>query len=691
MVNLSTLKRAIMDDDNITLSEMEQIFEVTHEELIDSIRQLLSEDKNDELLQARLLERNDIIYGKININRDNKGVLTFGKYKYYIDSDNLKDALDNDIVIIEPINDTKNKAKVETVVERKDGLLIVNYTDDKFTPLSSPFNNEIILNEQDLGMIKPNDRIQVKIDKTVGNKTYCHLDTIIGHKDDLALDENTVAVRNGFHLYFPRVVQNELDEIPDHVRREEIFGRVDLRGKNSFTIDDDDTQDMDDALFVEILPNGNTLVGIPISHVSHYVKRDGAIFREAVERGTSLYLGKHSLPMFPRKLCNGIGSLNPNEDRLTRTVLVEFDKNNQIVDYKIVPSVIRSRKKMSYYEVEKIITKDQVRDDYIPFVKDLKKLYEISKALDKRREQRGALDFISQDVKIAFDSRMKPIGFHPLGNEESRRIIENFALLANELYDKDAKKNNVFNINRIELEPNPFKINEMIRWINNTGLSIDEIENIGNQRELLRVIEAVNQDERRDVFNGLLLRGMQKAKYSSLDLGHYGLALDYYAQFTSPIRRLGDFVNHSIYDDLDAGVKPKFSYLDLQALADQASFMERKSDGATREMNNIYMAGYMKEHIGEDFNGRIIDIGPYGALVKTENDIVGRVEIKDIQYGKYGYDKATGSLLDTKNGLDYKIGDKVKVTVKSASKDKGEIDFTLDEKLGEKKLVKKRN
>ncbi len=682
MIKLSNLKKAIMDEDNITLKEMEQIFNVTTEELFSAIKNLLHDAKGDEILFNRIIERGDIIYGKLHINRENNGIVNFGSYKFHINSNDIKDALDEDMVLLELIDKDKKKAKVKHVIERNNGLLTVNYIDGKFTPLFEPFSNNIILSDEDMAEVELNDRLLLKIDRTEGDNTYCHIQTKIGKKDDLALEEKTIAAKNGFPLTFSSLAQKEEEELPDRVLPKDFIGRVDLRGEKSFTIDDEKTQDIDDGLFIKTLPNRNTLVGVPISLISAYVSIHSAIFNDALERDTSVYLGEHSDPMFCRKLCNGIGSLNPNEDRLARTHLIEFDKDYNIVNYKNVQSVIRSRKKMNYHDVNNIITRDIVKDDYIPYVDALRKLYEITLHLERRKLLRGACNFKSQDVGIVFDNRMQAIGFHPLDNIEARKIIEHFAILVNELADEYAAANGFRNINRVELAPDPEKFNQVIRMINASGkYNIKEIENIQNPREVAKVINAIKNDPRYDAYSSQLLRAMPKAFYSTSDLGHYGLALNSYAQCTSPIRRIGDFINNKQFDYIDAGVLDELSFSELTEIAKKASQMEIKADKATQEANKMYMAQYMSSHLGEEFNGMIMDINPSGLLIKSDNQVLGKVNIDSIQTGKYRFNRGLGALVGKQDDDRYCIGDKVKVLVKGANVHKRTVDFEITDRM----------
>ena len=681
MIRLSDLKKAIMDEDNITLEEMKQIFNVSTEELFESIKQLLQEAKDDEILFRRIIERGDIIFGKLHINRENIGIVNFGNQKFYINTEDIKDALDEDTVLLEITSKDKKKAKVKKVIERQTGLLTVNYINNELVPLFEPFSNNIILSEEDKQKLETNDRLLLKIDRTEGDNTYCHIQTKIGKKDDLALEEKTIVVKNGFPLYFSSQAQKEEEEIPDRVLKEDFIGREDLRDEITFTIDDENTQDIDDGVFVKDLPNGNFIVGVPISLVSKYVDINSAIFKDALETTTSVYIGKHSRPMYGRKISNGIGSLNPDEDRLARTHLIEFDKDFNIIGYRNVQSVIRSRKKMNYHDVNNIITRDIVKDDYIPYVNTLKKLYNLALHLEKRRLERGASNFKSQEIGITFDNRMQAIGFHELDNTEARKIIENLALLVNELSDRYAQENGIRNINRVEVAPNPEKFNELIRLLNANGLDIKEIENIQNPREVSRVLNAIKNDPRYDAFSALLLRAMPKAFYSVSELGHYGLALDNYAQYTSPIRRIGDFINNKQFDYLDAGALSELSTAQLTEISKKASQMEIKADKASQEAVKMYMAQYMTSHIGGSFDGMIMDVTPSGLLVKTDNQIIGKVNIADIQTGKYRYNKASGSLINKQYDDKYSIGDKVKVLAKDANIHRRTIDFEVTEKI----------
>ena len=681
-----------MDEENITLNEMEEIFDVSDKELLESIAILLQEAKSDTKLHDRLIERGDIIFGKLSINRNNQGIVNFGDKKYHINSEDIRDGLNEDLVILEVLDEDKKKARVKKVAERHSGMIAVNYINNELIPVHAPFSNKIILNDEDMKKIEDKDRLLIKVDVTAGDETYCHLEQVIGKKDDLALEEKTIAVKNGFHIKFPSAVEKELENLPkDDLRKEDYIGKVDLRGEKAFTIDDETTQDIDDGLFIIEKENGNTIVGVPISLVTKFVDVNSAIFREACERTTSLYLGNHSEPMFPRQICNHIGSLNEGKDRLARTHLIEFDKDYNIVSYRNVQSVIQSRKQMTYYDVNNIITRDIVKDDYVPFVKELRKLYEISLALEKRKLERGATNFKSQEIKKTFDNRYQAIGFHNLEYLEARKIIENFALLTNELTAGYAQDNGIKLVNRVELPPDTEKFNQMIRVINACGeIDVKEIEDAQNPMEIARVIDTIQNSDRFDAFSAQILKIMPKAFYSMSDLGHACLVLKKYAQVTSPIRRGGDFANNYLLDCLDAGIQPELTFDFLTKLSSQASRMEILSDKATRECDQMFQAQYMSNNIGMTFNGRIMDVNPSGLMVKTDNVVYGKVNLGNIQIGKYSYNKATGALISKHSDERLCLGDSVKILVRDANIHNGTVDYDLIEKLDQKKLKLKK-
>ena len=674
-----------------SFKEIQTLLELNETEFNTILKVLFRNLENDRVLYFNLVKNNRMAVGTINISSDGQGFINFGDKKYIIDKDNLNYALNGDLVVAMKTGTTNDKritGTITNIIKRKDGLLIVNYVNGKLIPLNTPFSKEIVLSDEDMSKIRNNDRILLKVSDG-DNKVNATLKEVIGHKDDLDIEEKSIAVKHGFNIHWTPEIEKELEEIPDVVRKIDLKGQKDLRDKISFTIDDEATQDIDDGLFYERLANGHHLVGIPISHVSYYVKRHGAIYEEALYRGNSCYIGKHSEPMFPRKLCNKIGSLNEREDRLTRTLLVEFDEKYNICNYRFVQGVIRSRKKMTYDSVDKVLNGSSTPKGYEDYIYQLRELNKISDALERRKIARGALRFYGEDLKVLFDG-MNPVGFVPIRQSKGRLLIENFALLYNELFDMDCAKKGIMNINRVEEHPNIDKLNEIIKCINATGYNFDPVKNVRNTREINNILNVLRQSDKFPAYSGQMLKGMEKAEFSIEEIGHYGLQYaKYYSQATSPIRRVTDFINHNIYDDYEKGIKNYYSKDELEEIASHASYMEVQGDKAGKEGDRMYMAQYMQNHLGEPYKATIIDCGSYGCLIKTENEVIGRVNIRDIPFGKYKYSSGSNSLYDQRSDSEFHIGDEVNVIAKSSIPDKGTINFILEKKLEKEKSKEK--
>ena len=658
---------------------MHHTYEITDDEFKVIFKRVVKNLEHDPNLLKCLRDRDDIVVGKIEINKRGTGYVKFGSKKVVIDMEELNNALDGDLVLVTGRDVGKSRLyTVEDIIERKDGLIVVNYVDGRFVPLNVPFNYEIELSDEDKSKIKPNDRLQVKVNDVRDGKVTATLQEVIGHKDDPVLGEKTILAEHKFHTTFSETYKKEEAALPDGVVDSDFKTHFDMRRDIAFTIDDIDTQDIDDGLFLRLLSNGEMVVGIPLSHISYYVDIHSAIFKEASERATSVYIGRHSEPMFGRKLCNGIGSLWPNEDRLARTILVKFDAQFNIVDFNIVNSVIRSRKKMTYDDVDKILVNDSVPEGYDKYRNTLLKLNEISDDLERRKDHRGAISFYGNDVKTIYNTMMNPIGFKRIKDSPGRKLIENFALLANELYDYYCFERGIRNINRVEGSPNPEKLEKLINCLNACGFNFDDIHNVDSTLELKRIVEILRHTDKFPVYSGLIVRNIQKAFYTTEEIGHWALLLLYYAHFTSPIRRFPDFINHKIMD-YEMEDKPlPFTIEELEEFAAKASERERAADAASIEKLKIDMAEYMSNYIGQQFKGTITDISSFGLTVKTDGEVVGNVSPRSIRYGSFKHNSEMYCYYDPKSQKEYHIGDDVIVTVKDADPKHETIDFYLD-------------
>ena len=506
---------------------------------------------------------------------------------------------------------------------------------------------------------------------------------IIGHKDDPGIDLIQIALSKCFSLDFSEEYLKELEKFPNHVKEDEIKGRLDLRNKLIYTIDCDNTKDMDDAISVEKKENGNYVLGVHIADVSHYVKLGSEIFKEAFKRGNSLYMLNTVIPMIHKFLSNGICSLNPSVDRLTKSCFMEIDKDGNIVDYKIVKSVIRSKKKMKYSEVNKLLEENKMVAGYEPFIDNLKLANELNNILNKARIERGYVKFMSNDLIVELDKNNKPLEFKMQEQKTAETMIENCMLMANQTVAINYSW--LPFIYRIHEMPDKNTVINILQFLKKLGYNIPPIKNVDNQKALQGILRDLSSDKDFKIISNFILRGMKKAKYSTENTGHFALAYEHYTHFTSPIRRLSDLMIHiliDLYEKNNYMINEEIENLE-QLLIDvciQASFKERKAIEAENEANAMKMAEYMEGHINEYFNGKIINIDSSGVTVEV-NNIIGHVNFSDIKKDSYKFNKENFTLFGKKTKQTLKIGDNVRIKVLSASKEYRTIDFAICEKL----------
>lgn len=506
---------------------------------------------------------------------------------------------------------------------------------------------------------------------------------IIGHKDDPGIDLIQIALSKCFSLDFSEEYLKELEKFPNHVKEDEIKGRLDLRNKLIYTIDCDNTKDMDDAISVEKKENGNYVLGVHIADVSHYVKLGSEIFKEAFKRGNSLYMLNTVIPMIHKFLSNGICSLNPSVDRLTKSCFMEIDKDGNIVDYKIVKSVIRSKKKMKYSEVNKLLEENKMVAGYEPFIDNLKLANELNNILNKARIERGYVKFMSNDLIVELDKNNKPLEFKMQEQKTAETMIENCMLMANQTVAINYSW--LPFIYRIHEMPDKNTVINILQFLKKLGYNIPLIKNVDNQKALQGILRDLSSDKDFKIISNFILRGMKKAKYSTENTGHFALAYEHYTHFTSPIRRLSDLMIHiliDLYEKNNYMINEEIENLE-QLLIDvciQASFKERKAIEAENEANAMKMAEYMEGHINEYFNGKIINIDSSGVTVEV-NNIIGHVNFSDIKKDSYKFNKENFTLFGKKTKQTLKIGDNVRIKVLSASKEYRTIDFAICEKL----------
>lgn len=642
-----------------------------------AIRKLEEEGKIYIDKDGYVLEFNPKVLGKVQgiltINKSGQGHVTIekGSHKlhYNIDKYDLAGALDGDIVVLKNIHDFKkfHTAEVEKIIKRSPKEIVLEYLGgQRFTPYNSVGSLTVVCPKEDLiGLVKGH-RVLATISKNTiavfdGKVFAGKITKIIGHKDDPNIEIETIANAHGFTTEFPKEVIEELKNIPDTIENEDLSERIDLRNETIFTIDGSDTKDIDDAISIK-KDGEDYILSVHIADVSHYVKEGSALYKEALKRGNSAYLANTVIPMLPHRLSNGICSLNPGADRLAKTVKMRITNSGKIVDYEIFDSVICSRKQMTYDDVNDILEHNIIKEDYKPFIEDLKTMQELSTILRKRREKKGALNFYSDEVKIIFDEQGRPISFDERKQKTAEKIIENFMIAANESVTEYYYYMNVPFIYRTHGTPEESNLIGALKVLISQDLCPAQLANrlinkIANNRftskDLEDFLNKFRNSENYSIISKIILQSMQKAIYSSKNEGHYGLALKNYTHFTSPIRRFPDLEVHHLINHYKTFENLGLIEKKLPEICSHSSKMEREADKAEREVLELKMAEYMQNYVGKQFRGRVTRLTPFGLSIRLDNNVCVVANSGDIK-------RAPGT-------SKIKLGDRVYTLVKEVS------------------------
>lgn len=611
----------------------------------------------------------------------------------YIDEKNIRNALNNDLVVVEPFHGKNGKIEGRIVrVLKPENKLIIGLYDIKdnkpvFIPDDKKLNMNIILDKEETKELIPGYKLEVSIDKDLGHHLYKgSVVRVIGHKDDPGVDILSIVYKYKINDKFSDEVLGELKDIPDEVSEKDTIGRVDLRDQIVFTIDGKDTKDIDDAISLE-KDGENYILCVHIADVSYYVKEGTALYDAAYERGTSVYLVDRVIPMIPHKLSNGICSLNPNVDRLAITCKMVITPNGKVISHDIFESVIKSKIQMNYDSVNKILKEDIVEEGYKPYVDKLKLMNELAHILRKEKLQRGYLDFDAGEAKILVDENCKPYDIIPRVQDEGENMIEDFMIVANETVASHIFYMGLPFVYRIHEVPDDEKVNEFLKTISLLGYKITGTRHFGDPRTLKSILEQLRDKEEFSVLSNMLLRCMKKAVYKEENLGHYGLASKCYTHFTSPIRRFPDTTVHSLLrkylfntpDEKELNKLIDYWTTNLPELCSHTSERERAATDCEREVESMKMAEYMESHIGEEYEGIIDSIMSFGMFIELPNLVEGLVHISEIKGDYYIFNETTKTLKGQRKGKEYKVGQKVRVVVTSASKENCTIDFNLIE------------
>ncbi len=634
--------------------------------------------------------------GKITVNKKGFGFLILpNEDDLYIDENNLNNAVDEDIVLCEIIQKgLKFEGKVLKVIKREFKNLVGEIyfkKKDAYLKLDDKKKDIVIkLDKNSTHNCVEGHKVLVEIEKELKNKYYlAKVLKIIGHKDDPGIDILSIAYKYGIHEEFSDEVLEELKNIPNCVSQSELIGRKDLTNLITFTIDGEDTKDIDDAISLEI-NNGNYVLGVHIADVSNYVSENTALGDEAFLRGTSSYLANTVIPMLPHQLSNGICSLNENELRLTMTCIMEFDFNGKMLDYDIFPSYIKSRKKMTYKKVNDILMRNNVAPDYIEFKDILLKMNDLAHILRKFKEKRGYIDFDLDEVKIIQDEFGKVVDIQKRVREDGEKLIEDFMIAANECVATHIYNMDLPFIYRVHENPKPEKIEEFLTMVKLLGYKIrTNIKNI-TPHTMQNILSELSGVKEFKTLSSLLLRSMRKAVYSKENLGHFGIASSAYTHFTSPIRRFPDLQVHRLLKKYLVEKDYSMTTIDylntlLIQVAEHSSERELAAQNAERDVDDMKMAEYMENHIGEEFVGKISSATNFGFFVELDNLIEGLVHISTLKGDYYNYIPELLSIVGKSTKKTYRIGDIVKVKCVAASKYNATIDFELVTENGNSK------
>lgn len=641
--------------------------------------------KKKEITIQGVFRANKAGFGFLHVN-DDEDDMFIGRNDvgYAIDGDTVE-------VIVKKTGDrlkgTAAEAKVVGIVERSlqtvVGRFILDDEKPKYAGYIKSKNQKIqqkIYIKKEPVLLDGTEIIKVDIEKypTRGHDYFVgNVRDIVGHQGDVGIDVLEVLESMDIVSEFPDDVLAEANAISDSPSSKDLIGRVDLRQEITFTIDGADAKDLDDAIHIKPLANGNYELGVHIADVSYYVTEGSALDREAVARGTSVYVTDRVVPMLPERLSNGICSLNPNVDRLTQSAIMEIDSNGRVLNHQICQSVIQTTYRMTYSAVNDMIAGDQESlETYAAIAESVEHMVKLHKILEKMRVKRGALNFDTSEARIIVNDKGMPVDIVVRQRGIAERMIESFMLAANECVAEHFAKAKLPFIYRIHEEPKAEKLQKFIDYASVFGIQIQGTANKITQEALQNFMAKVEGKPGAEVLNMMLLRSMQQARYSENNHGHYGLAAEYYTHFTSPIRRYPDLLVHRMIRDYTQATEDKRDHFAqvIPELASSSSRLERRAIDAERVVEAMKKAEYMEEYVGDEFDGIVASVVKFGLFVELPNTIEGLIHITSLpEY--YQYNERTMTLQGEKSGKVFKVGQAIRVKLTKADKETGDIDF----------------
>lgn len=688
----------LTENTSLTIMDLNDILGLTTIDEYKSLQNILEEMVSDGILyysekkkKYLLLENSHLTKGTLSLNDKGFGFIIINKdvKDVYVNEKNINNAIDGDLVLFEYLNKDKEKPEgkiIKTIKRNYNPIVgeVIKINGEYYVKPDKKGSNIYIPKDNLSGAFEGH---KVVVEPLKQGNRIGKIIKIIGHKNDVGIDILSFVYEYNFYPNFPDEVIEELEDIPSSLTKEEIdkelsLGRKDLRSEEIFTIDGEDTKDIDDAISLSILEDNKYKLGVHIADVSYYVKEGTKLDEEAYDRGTSVYLVDRVLPMLPHKLSNGICSLNENEDRFSFTCEMIIDAKGEVIKYDIFKSIIRSRKKMTYEEVNKILEENQVREDYEPFKETLLLMNELSKILRKKMINRGYIEFESTEAKIKVDEKCHPTHIEARVQRSGEELIENFMIMANETVASSIYYKNLPGIYRVHDKPDEKRLASFMKFLSLHGYTVNGKRKIDSPRDLQKILKELEETDEVKVLHDMAIRSQSKAIYSDINIGHFGLGSGCYSHFTSPIRRYPDLILHRLLKDYNYNYSEEIINERKESLpvwCEHCSIREMEAQNCERDVDKMKKAEYMTDHIGEVYEGIISGVQEFGFFVELDNTIEGLVKVETLKGDYYIYNEDMMALIGKNSKKKYAFGDKVSVKVIRADKDKSEIDFEIYE------------
>ncbi|MGD9677666.1 MAG: ribonuclease R [Vulcanibacillus sp.] len=684
------------------IKELEKTFDIKNSGEFKEFVKLMNElEENGEVIRTRannygIPEKMNLIRGKLQGHPKGFGFVIPEEGEepdVYVHTNDINGAMNGDIVLVRLNNKssgTRPEGEIIRILKRANTDIVGTFTEGEYYGFviadDKRINRDIFIPKAKINGAVEGHKVVVRIYKYPEGRMSPEGEVIeiLGHKNEPGIDILSIIRKFALPEGFPEEVLEEVKEVTEAISEDEISKRRDLRDKKIVTIDGEDAKDLDDAVSIEILENGNYLLGVHIADVTHYVKESTYLDREAYARGTSVYLVDRVIPMLPHQLSNGICSLNPQVDRLTLSCEMEINNRGEVINHNIFKSVIKTNERMTYTNVRKLLEDEppELIERYKYLIEEFKMMKDLASLLRKKRMNRGAIDFDFDEAKIIVDEDGKPIDIIKRVRSIAEQLIEEFMLIANETVASHFYWLQVPFLYRIHEDPDQEKLFNFAEFVTNFGYVVKGLGNNIHPRALQTLLEEIQDTPEQTIISTVLLRSMKQARYDAEPLGHFGLSVDYYSHFTSPIRRYPDLQIHRVISEvLEKGSlsNERLTFLKslMPTVALHSSDRERLAVDAERETEDLKKAEYMLDKIGEEFEGIISSVTSFGMFVELDNLVEGLIHVSYLTDDYYYYHVKQYALIGERTGKIYRIGDEVKVKVTSVNMIEHKIDFEL--------------